>query len=165
MFVAQLRPTLCDPMDHTPLQAPLSMGFSRQKHWSGMPPPFLGELPDPGIEPVSPASPASAGGFFTTSTTWEDPPWRQEVSECLLLEKWHQQTRWTQSDRKPSSCQTHDKARGHKAKRTCIAATGLYSEQDTPASQESRRKGAPGRDAQAPPCALGVAGAPRALPV
>ena len=36
-------------------QAPLSMGFSRQEHWNGLPFPFLGDLPDPGIEPGSPA--------------------------------------------------------------------------------------------------------------
>ena len=45
-------------------QAPLSMGFSRQEYWSGLPFPPPGHLPDPGIEP---ASPALAGGFFTTS--------------------------------------------------------------------------------------------------
>ena len=39
-------------------QAPLSMGFSRQESWSGLPSPLPGDLPDPGIEPVSPASPA-----------------------------------------------------------------------------------------------------------
>ena len=38
------------------------MGFSRQEYWSGLPFPPPGDLPDPGIEPVSPAS---AGGFFT----------------------------------------------------------------------------------------------------
>ena len=37
------------------LQAPLSVGFSRQEHWSGLPLPSLGDLPDPGIEPGSPA--------------------------------------------------------------------------------------------------------------
>ena len=36
-------------------QAPLSMGFPRQEHWSGLPFPSPGDLPDPGIEPVSPA--------------------------------------------------------------------------------------------------------------
>ena len=36
-------------------QAPLSMGFSRQEYWSGLPFPFPGHLPDPGIEPGSPA--------------------------------------------------------------------------------------------------------------
>ena len=52
-------------------QAPLSMRFSRQEYWSGLPSPPPGDLPDPGIEPTSLTSPALAGGFFTTSTTWE----------------------------------------------------------------------------------------------
>ena len=47
------------------------MGFSRQEYWSGLPCPPPADLPDPGIEPVSLMSPALAGGFFTTSTTWE----------------------------------------------------------------------------------------------
>ena len=53
-------------------QAPLSMGFSRQEYLSGLPCPPPGDLPHPGIEPTSLTSPALAGGFFTTSTTWED---------------------------------------------------------------------------------------------
>ena len=52
-------------------QAPLCMGFSRQEYWSGLPCPLPGDLPDLGVEPVSVTSPASANGFFTTSTTWE----------------------------------------------------------------------------------------------
>ena len=44
-------------------QAPLSIEFSRQEYWSGLPFPSPGNLPDPGIEP---ASPALAGTFFTT---------------------------------------------------------------------------------------------------
>ena len=47
-------------------QAPLSMGFSRQEDWSGFSFPSPGDLPDPGIEPASAASPALAGGFSTT---------------------------------------------------------------------------------------------------
>ena len=39
-------------------QAPLSMGVSRQEYWSGLPFPPPGDLPDPGIEPASPALPA-----------------------------------------------------------------------------------------------------------
>ena len=46
-------------------QAPLSMGFSRQEHWSGLPFHSPGDLPDPGIEPKSPAL---AGRFFTTES-------------------------------------------------------------------------------------------------
>ena len=52
-------------------QAPLSMGFSRQEYWSGLPFPPPGDLPDPGIKPESLMSPALAGGFFTSSTAWE----------------------------------------------------------------------------------------------
>ena len=47
-------------------QAPLSMKFSRQDYWSGLPFPSPGDLPDPGIKPVSPVFLALAGGFFTT---------------------------------------------------------------------------------------------------
>ena len=46
-------------------QAPLSMKFSRQKYWRGLPFPPPGDLPDPGIEPASPVSPTLAGRFFT----------------------------------------------------------------------------------------------------
>ena len=49
-------------------QAPLSMGFSRQEDWSGLPFPAPGDPPDPGIEPVVPAL---AGGFLST-----EPPGR-----------------------------------------------------------------------------------------
>ena len=51
-------------------QAPLFMGFSRQEYWSGLPYPPPGDLPDPGIEPMTVTSSALAGGFFTTSATW-----------------------------------------------------------------------------------------------
>ena len=52
-------------------QAPLSMGFSRQEYWHGLPFPPTGDLSDPGIKPVSLTSPALADRFFTTSPTWE----------------------------------------------------------------------------------------------
>ena len=51
-------------------QAPLSMGFSRQEYWSGLPCPPQGDLPNPGIKPATLTSPQLAGGFFITSTTW-----------------------------------------------------------------------------------------------
>ena len=54
-----------------PCQAPLSMGFSRQEYCSGLPCPPPGDLLDPGIKPMSLVSPTLAGGFFTTSATWE----------------------------------------------------------------------------------------------
>ena len=52
-------------------QAPLSMGFSRQEYWSGLSCPPPGDLPHPGIEPMSVRSPALAGRLFTTRATWE----------------------------------------------------------------------------------------------
>ena len=45
------------------LQAPVSMGFPRQEHWSGLPFSTPGDFPNPEIEPVTPAM---AGRFFTT---------------------------------------------------------------------------------------------------
>ena len=52
-------------------QAPLSMGFSRQEYWRGLPFPPPGDLPDSGIKPASLVSLELAGRFFTTSATWE----------------------------------------------------------------------------------------------
>ena len=57
-------------------QAPLSARFSRQEYWNGLSFPSPGYLPDPGIEPSSYASPALAGGFFTTA-----PPGKPK---CIL---------------------------------------------------------------------------------
>ena len=52
-------------------QAPLSMGFSRQEYWSRLLYSPTGNLPNLGIEPMFLMFPALAGGFFTTSATWE----------------------------------------------------------------------------------------------
>ena len=54
-------------------QAPLSMRFSRQECWSRLPCPPPGDLPNPGTVPTCLMSPALAGTFLTTSTTWETP--------------------------------------------------------------------------------------------
>ena len=52
---AQLCLTFCDPMGCSlPWTAPLTMGFSRQEYWSGLPFPSPGDLPNPGIKPRSP---------------------------------------------------------------------------------------------------------------
>ena len=58
-------------------QAPSSMGFSWQEHWSGWPFPPPGDLPDPGVEPRSPAPSALSGGFFTTA-----PPGKSILLLC-----------------------------------------------------------------------------------
>ena len=61
-LVAKSCPTFATPWTIA-LQVPLSVGFSRQEYWSGLAFPSPGDLPDPGIEPVSPAL---TGSFFTT---------------------------------------------------------------------------------------------------
>ena len=63
----QICPTVI--IDH---QAPLSMGFSRQDYWSGLPFPTPGSISDPGIKPTSLASPALVAGGFTTAPPVEE---------------------------------------------------------------------------------------------
>ena len=48
-------------------------GILKQEHWSGLPIPPPGDLPELGIEPASLASPALAGRFITASAAWEGP--------------------------------------------------------------------------------------------
>ena len=60
-------------------QAPLSMGFPRQEYWSGLPFPSPGDLPDPGIEPTSPAL---GGGFFTTEPLGKPQVFFSHLSYC-----------------------------------------------------------------------------------
>ena len=64
-------------------QATLSMGFSRQEYWSGLPCPSPGDLPNSGIEPASLRSLALAGRFFTTSAILSAPrPDTTTLSTC-----------------------------------------------------------------------------------
>ena len=82
-------PTLCDPVA---LQAPPSVGFSRQECWRGLPCPPPGGLPDPGMEPGSPALQAYSllseppgkpiGGKKKKSETL---PWIKKVNSILNL--------------------------------------------------------------------------------
>ena len=69
-----------------PHQAPLSMGFSRQDYWSGLPCPPPGHLPDPGIEITSAFISCIAGRFFTHWTTWEAPNqgWNESESRSVV---------------------------------------------------------------------------------
>ena len=62
---------LCVILQTAACQAPLSLGFSRQEYWNGLPCPPPGDLPDPGIKPTSLMSLELAGRFFTTGATWE----------------------------------------------------------------------------------------------
>ena len=62
------------------LEEPLYMGFPRQQYWSGLPFPSLEDLPNPGIEPVSPAL---VGGFFTTEPPRK--PQKRNLKELICL--------------------------------------------------------------------------------
>ena len=84
---AQSYPTLSDPMNCTH-QALLSVEFSIKKYWSRLPFPPPGDLPDPGIKPVSLVSPALIGGFFATCATWEQDNTVTGVSKFCLWKEW-----------------------------------------------------------------------------
>ena len=71
---------VCNPMDCIVCQTSLSIGFSRQEYWRGLPFPTPGDLP-PKIKPVSLVSPALAGGFFTTAPPGSPLILRQSVKE------------------------------------------------------------------------------------
>ena len=60
-------------------QPPLSIEFSRQEYWSGLPFPPPVDLPNLGIKPVSPVSPVLASKFFTT-----EPPGKPEVGVKII---------------------------------------------------------------------------------
>ena len=60
------------------------MGFSGQEYWSGLPWPPPGDLPEPGTEPTSPASPALAGGFSTARATCEALDWLTDQGKDLV---------------------------------------------------------------------------------
>ena len=83
--------TLCYPINYVAHRAPLSMGFSRQEYWSGLPCPPPGDLPDPGIKPTILMSPELAGGFLTASATWEA---RWEEKKWYEGKQQQQKMRW-----------------------------------------------------------------------
>ena len=68
-------------------QAPLSIGFSRQEYWNGLPCPPPGDLPSPGIEPASLVSPALAGRFFTSELPGKPLSWENwsQISVCSTI--------------------------------------------------------------------------------
>ena len=73
-LVAKSHPALCHPMDCSPPGS--SVHFPRQEYWSGLPFPSPGHLPNPGMEP---ASPALAEGFFTAEPPGK--PWHSPYRE------------------------------------------------------------------------------------
>ena len=94
-LVTQLCPTLATPWT-VACRASLSMGFSRQEYWSGLSFPSPGALPDPGIEPRSPASQADSlpteppGDGIWILVKWQAPcsisPYTLSYNHCYILE-------------------------------------------------------------------------------
>ena len=78
--------------------APLSMGFSTQEYWSGLPCPPPEDLPDPEIKPMSLMSPVLSGGFFTTSGTWETHLFQWFLIKCEAC-KQHQRESCSHSNK------------------------------------------------------------------
>ena len=92
VLVAQLCLTLCNPMIR---QIPLSMEFSRQENWSGLPLPSPGNLPNPGIEPGSPAlqvdssptEPPGLGEGWVYQEEWNEPEDQVRMRDCCKVER------------------------------------------------------------------------------
>ena len=82
-LVAKSYPTLCNPMDYKACQAPLSMRFFMQEHWSGLPFPSPGDLPHPGIEPGSPALQADS----LPTELWRKPSAYNSVTLLLTQDE------------------------------------------------------------------------------
>ena len=86
VLAAQSCLTLCNPMGAC--QAPQSMEFSRQGYWSGLPFPSLGDLPDPGIEPRSPALQADSQILYHLSHQGSPASWVIKSSASVTSTSW-----------------------------------------------------------------------------
>ena len=104
VLVAQSCLNLCGPMGYAADQAPLSLGFSRQEHWSGLPFPSPGDLLDPGIKPRSPTLQA----YSLLSEPSSNPPFTLPytvmryltllniyIQSLKLFSSWFLYMRWT----------------------------------------------------------------------
>ena len=81
-------------------QTPLSTGFSRQECLSRLLCPLPGDLSDSGIKLTSITPPALAGGFFTTSTTWEAHIYAYIFANvCTYAHKWHNMPIYSTNDK------------------------------------------------------------------
>ena len=99
----QLCLTLYDPVDCSPPDS-FVQGFSRQEHWRGLPCPPPGNLPDPGIKPVSLMSPALASRFFITSTACDSS--KESAFQCRRhrFDPWVRKIPWSRKWSLQYSC-------------------------------------------------------------
>ena len=82
--VASVVSDFCNPMDYIAHQTPLSEGLSRQEYWSELSRPPPGDLPDPGIEPMSPSSPALQADSLLLGPPGKAMHCKDSVSESPL---------------------------------------------------------------------------------
>ena len=85
--VAKWRPTLCNPVDCS-LPGSSVHGIFQAEYWSGFPFASPGDLPDPWIEPMSLASPALGGRFFTHWPIREAPNRFYLILSCFISKDW-----------------------------------------------------------------------------
>ena len=131
-------------------KAPLSMGFSRQEYWSGLPCPPPGDLPNSGIKPMSLSSAAMAGRFFTTSATRETQAYiyrnirlRKDPSGDLhgglMVKTLPMQGEWVQSlVREPRSCMPSGTVKKSKSFIPPQPRTDMANAEETPESRKPR---------------------------
>ena len=79
--MAQLCPTICDPMDCSPPGSFCPQGFSRQEYWSGFPSPPPGNLPNPGTQPRSPS--------LQSDSLPSESPGKPYIYICIFLFSQH----------------------------------------------------------------------------
>ena len=88
MFIHFSHVQLCVTLWTVARQPPLSMGFSRQEYWSGLPCPSPGDLPNLGIEPVSPVSPALQVDSLPLSHVGSPNHWGLKSKSRKLRDTW-----------------------------------------------------------------------------
>ena len=111
-------PTLCDPRGAH--QAPPSLGFSRQEHWSGLPFPSPGDPPDPGVKPGSPALQADSLPSLPRGHNSAPNSLEKDLEKASTVKWWETKSMWPHSGkgggvhRRPGNWDTDAENRGLK---------------------------------------------------
>jgi len=106
-------------------QTPLSMKFSRQEYWSGLPFPAPGDLPNPEVEPASLESPALAGRFFTAALPRKTVYW----SFPSLSPTFSKSSEWLRDDYQQCTTKQHHVSQALKTDRLFIRKKGRREEE------------------------------------
>ena len=141
-------------------QAPLSMGFSRQEDWKGLPCSPPGDLPDPGIECASLVSPKLAGRFFTTRATWE-VHWGPHKQNCSPGRLTHQR----KCELRRTKARGHHDFRGLEENGKPLPRLPVYNVYSVQMLLTSFRKRKKEQRAEIPPIPLARSGPELRLPI